>query len=69
MNILSFMSNEAKFLKNDFRRKGSLIYKESDLKIVDDIINEAKIICKAYKELFLLKKLFQLVQLKMLLYL
>lgn len=50
------MSNEAEFLKNDFRRKGSLIYKESDLKIVDDIINEAKIICKAYKRAIFIKK-------------
>lgn len=36
--------------------KGSLIWKESDLIIVDDIINEAKIMCKAYKRAIFIKQ-------------
>lgn len=50
------MSNESEYRKTDFRRKDSLIRKESDLKIVDEIINEAKIMCKAYKRAIFIKK-------------
>lgn len=53
--IFFFMSNEGEFQKNDFRRKGSLIWNGSDLKNVDEVINEAKIICKAYKRAIFIK--------------